>query len=41
MPRAIVMAPDLPTQSVQILQKTYHLPLLRSEQLQDIQSRLR
>jgi formylglycine-generating enzyme required for sulfatase activity len=35
------MAPDLPTQSVQILQKTYHLPLLRSEQLQDIQSRLR
>ena len=41
------MAPMAPessppsTQSVQILEKTYTLPLLRSEQLQSIQSRLR
>ncbi|MFZ9736563.1 MAG: formylglycine-generating enzyme family protein, partial [Prochlorotrichaceae cyanobacterium] len=35
------MAPDLSTQPVEILQTTYHLPLLRSDPLQRIQTRLR
>ena len=30
-----------PTRPVQILQKTYHLPLLRGEQLQELQGRIR